>query len=389
MSVDISAACFPVEFSLEEMTSSESTIEKKPLAKTILVIRYRFIGDTILTVPFLRNLRAAYPHARIDVLTGPKSGEVLDGCPYIDSQIIYDTTRFHKYDSGSGKARSFASYVLQLRQPKYDLVFVLKRSLSSSLLAFLTGAKRRVGYAMKGKGQLLRNLLLTDKVAWREDIHEVDSLLSVLEAVGIAVPQEKRALESWVTASELATVNDLGLLAPLQAASKKMVLIHAAAAHPDKLYPLASWAALIKRLHSELDLVPVFSGDTQDMALYEELAALSGLQSVAINFAGLLSLRESMALYSLMSLAVCVDSGPAHLCAAAQVPTIAIFGPTDPVRWQPYGEANTAVFYSTLPCRPCNYHKVCHNRECLTELSPDLIFEKCLNVYRPVLKREQ
>jgi heptosyltransferase-2 len=371
------------------MISNKSNIERKPIANSILVIRYRFIGDTILTVPFLRNLRAAYPHARIDVLTGPKSGEVLDGCPYIDSQIVYDTTRFHKYDSGSGKPRSFASYVLQLRRSKYDLVFVLKRSFSSSLLAFLTGASRRVGYAMKGSGQLLRNWLLTDKVAWREDIHEVDSLISVLEAVDIAVPPEKRTLESWVTAAELAKVYDLGLLASPQASGKKFVLIHAAAAHPDKLYPLASWASLIKRLHNELDLVPVFSGDKQDTALYQELATLSGLQSVALNFAGRLSLRESMALYSLMSLAVCVDSGPAHLCAAAQVPTIAIFGPTDPVRWQPYGEANTAVFDSTLPCRPCNYHKVCHNRECLTELSPDLIFEKCLNIYRPVLKREQ
>lgn len=371
------------------MTSNRSNTARKPIANSILVIRYRFIGDTILTVPFLRNLRAAYPHARIDILTGPKSGEVLDGCPYIDSQIVYDTTRFHKYDSGSGKPRSFASYVLQLRRSKYDLVFVLKRSFSSSLLAFLTGARRRVGYAMKGSGQLLRNWLLTDKVAWREDIHEVDSLISVLEAVDIAVPPEKRTLESWVTDAELAKVYDLGLLASPQASGKKFVLIHAAAAHPDKLYPLASWASLIKRLHDELNLVPVFSGDKQDTALYQELATLSGLQSVALNFAGRLSLRESMALYSLMSLAVCVDSGPAHLCAAAQVPTIAIFGPTDPVRWQPYGEANTAVFDSTLPCRPCNYHKVCHNRECLTELSPDLIFEKCLNIYRPVLKREQ
>lgn len=353
----------------------------KPQANSILVIRYRFIGDTILTVPFLRNLREAYPHARIDVLTGPKSGEVLDGCPYINSQIIYDTTRFHKYDSGVGKTRSFASYVWQLRQPKYDLVFVLKRSFSSSLLAFLTGAQRRVGYALKGSGQLLRNLLLTDKVAWREDIHEVDSLISVLEAVAIDVPTHKRALESWVSDSELAKVKETGLLDSTLAANKKMVLIHAAAAHPDKLYPLSSWAELIKRLHQELDLVPVFSGDKQDAALYQELAALSGLESIALNFAGRLSLRESMALYSLMSLAVCVDSGPAHLCAAAQVPTVAIFGPTDPVRWQPYGERNAAVFDSTLPCRPCNYHKVCDNRECLTELSPDQIFEKCLNVY--------
>ncbi len=353
---------------------TEQKIATKPDGKQILVIRYRFIGDTILTVPFLRNLRSAYPSARIDVLTGPRSGEVLDGCPYIDEQIVYDTTRFHKYDSGEGKARTFASYIWQLRKRKYDLVFVLKRSFSSALLAFLTGAKRRVGYAATG-----RNFLLTDKVEWRQDIHEVDSLLSVLEAVSIDVSPAGRSLEAWVSEAELQKVR---ALEPSLSTKQKYVLIHAAAAHPDKLYPLASWSKLIKRLYNEVGLIPVFSGDQQDVALYQELTALSGLDGTALNFAGRLSLRESMALYSLMNLAVCVDSGPAHLCAAAQVPTIAIFGPTDPVRWRPYGPNNQAVFDVDLPCRPCNYHKVCDNRECLTELSSDFIFEKCLNVYQ-------
>lgn len=367
-------------------TTSTTTSTLKPVGKRILVIRYRFIGDTILTVPFLRNLRKAYPDSRIDVLTGPRSGEVLDGCPYIDEQIVYDTTRFHKYDSGSGKPRSFASYVGELRARKYDLVFVLKRSFSSSLLALLTGAKRRVGYSMGGLKNLPRDIMLTDPVPWRQDIHEVDSLISVLEAVGIEVAADERELESWVSEAELASVKAVEprLESNLQAADggKKMVLIHAAAAHPDKLYPLESWAKLIERLYNELDLIPVFSGDKQDQALYEQLGDMTGLKEVALNFAGKLSLRESMAMYSQMSLAVCVDSGPAHLCAAARVPTLAIFGPTDPVRWGPYGARNAAIFDDTLPCRPCNYHKVCQRRECLTELSADLIFDKCLNMYR-------
>jgi heptosyltransferase-2 len=130
-------------------------------AGRILVIRYRFIGDTILTVPFLRNLRKAYPHARIDVLVGPTSGQVLDGCPYIDSTIEYDTTRFHKYDRGDGGKRSFWSYFFELRKHKYDLVFVLKRSLSSAVLAFGTGARHRVGYASHG-----RQLRLSRPAVW-------------------------------------------------------------------------------------------------------------------------------------------------------------------------------------------------------------------------------
>ena len=100
------------------------------LAKKVLVIRYRFIGDTILTVPFLRNLRYAYPDATIDMLVGPQSGTVLENCPYLNELIVFDTTRFHKYDKGEGKTHNFWSYAWELRQRKYDLVFILKRSFS-------------------------------------------------------------------------------------------------------------------------------------------------------------------------------------------------------------------------------------------------------------------
>ena len=56
-------------------------------------MRYRFIGDTILTIPFLRNLRYAYPDAQIDMLVAPVSGEVIDKCPYVDNFIYFDTTK--------------------------------------------------------------------------------------------------------------------------------------------------------------------------------------------------------------------------------------------------------------------------------------------------------
>ena len=73
----------------------------------ILVVRYRFIGDTILTVPFLRNLRRAYPYAKIDMLVSPISGDLLETCPYIDNLIYFDTTRKHRYEYGNTEKKSF------------------------------------------------------------------------------------------------------------------------------------------------------------------------------------------------------------------------------------------------------------------------------------------
>jgi len=334
-------------------------------AKRILVIRYRFIGDTILTVPFLKNLRAAYPHAQIDVLVGPTSGQVLEGCPYVDNLIVFDTTSFHKYDRGAQKKRHFLSYAWEVRKRSYDLVFALKRSFSSGLLAWLSGAKYRVGYATQG-----RNWLLTHPVEWNQHIHEVESTLDVLKAAGVTIVNNQ--LESWISPEETQAIQQI---VPELCQDRPRILIHAAAAHPDKLYPIEHWAKIIQKLHTEHNALPFFTGDAQDYQLYEQLQRLSGVQGV--NLAGKLSLRQSMALYKQLSMAVCVDSGPAHLAAASGIPTIALFGPTDPVRWRPWGSQHQALFDDTLSCRPCHYKKVCEDRPCLTQLSPDVILDRC------------
>jgi heptosyltransferase II len=331
-------------------------------AKRILVMRYRFIGDTILAVPFLRNLRAAYPDAVIDVLVGPESGKVLEGCPYVNELIPFDTTKFHKYDRGEGKPKSLLSYAFELRKRQYDLVFVLKRSLSSAFLAWMTGARYRVGYDTQG-----RSLLLTHPFPFRSHVHEVESVLDALRAARI--PVNDKHLEAWTTREEQ---NELKEIAPEVFATRgTKILIHAAAAHPDKMYPLKLWAEVMKVLKQRHDATFFFTGAERDYALYEELQALAGVEGV--NLAGKLSLRLSIALLQNMHAAACVDSGPAHLGAAANIPVVALFGPTDPVRWGPWGDKHTTVT-NNLPCRPCNYKKSCGDRrECLTELDPSRI----------------
>jgi heptosyltransferase-2 len=327
-------------------------------AQRILVMRYRFIGDTILTVPFLRNLRYAAPHAKIDVLVGPQSGQVLKGCPYVDNLIEFDTTRFHKYDTGEGKKKSFLNYAFQLRKEKYDTAFVLKRSLSSAFLSLCIGAKQRIGYSAKG-----RDFLLTKTAPFNQSIHEVESTLDVLRCADI--PIVDKHLEAWISDEERAGLLEI---APELKGQNRLVLIHAAAAHPDKIYPIESWAEIVRSLNHNWGLTPVFSGSATDKELYENLEFLANVS--CLNYAGRLSLRQSMALYERVDLSICVDSGPAHLSAAVGTPTVALFGPTDPVRWRPWGEKHLAIYNDALPCRPCNYKKTCNNRECLTELSP-------------------
>ena len=161
----------------------------KLTAKKILVMRYRFIGDTVLTVPFLRNLREAFPAARIDLMIEPFSGQVIEGCPYVDRVVPFEFKTIHTYSAATerGKLAGYIHYWKLIKEERYDAAFVLKRSLSSALLVRAAGVLRRIGFATEGRG-----MLLTDRVVYRHNQHEVENFLDCLRAVD--VPIRSRAL---------------------------------------------------------------------------------------------------------------------------------------------------------------------------------------------------
>ncbi|NIQ14666.1 MAG: glycosyl transferase, partial [Candidatus Dadabacteria bacterium] len=162
----------------------------------ILVLRYRFIGDTILTVPFLRNLKRAYPGGKIDMVVAPYSSDVLIGNPYVDEFIVYDPPTIHADSRGQHNTlKSKYQFIRSLRKKQYDKAYVLKRSLSSALIAFLSGAKERVGFDTEKRG-----FLLTKRVPYYHDRHEVTNFLSILEADGIPVADDY--LEAWLSDGE-------------------------------------------------------------------------------------------------------------------------------------------------------------------------------------------
>lgn len=151
--------------------------------KRILVMRYRFIGDTLLSVPFFRNLRRAYPNAIIDALLAPDSAELLRDCPYIDHVFV-----LYK--------KQFWATLWTLRQQGYDRVYVLKRSLSSAWLAFCAGIPERIGFTGLGCDPG-RRFLLTRCVTYPDTLgmHERNRFLSVLETEGHTL--DDRHLEAW------------------------------------------------------------------------------------------------------------------------------------------------------------------------------------------------
>jgi heptosyltransferase-2 len=327
-------------------------------AKKILVMRYRFIGDTVLTVPFLRNLRAAFPDARIDLMLEPFSGQVIEGCPYVDRIIPFELKTIHKYSTQSDRGRlgAYLHYCSLIRRERYEAVFVLKRSLSSALLVWAARVPRRIGFATEG-----RQFLLTDPVDYRHDQHEVENFLDCLRALDI--PIGSTDLELWTTPEQDAKARELFSHAGWKDGDLKVV-IHAAASLPAKQWPLDRFAEVMHELRDKHRARFVYTGAKGDSPLYESIETFGPFDG--LNLCGVTSLRENIAVYRACDLFFGVDSGPMHMAAAAGVPVVALFGPTDERKWGPWGNGHTIVS-KYLACHPCKPHK-CGDHQCMDRI---------------------
>lgn len=342
--------------------------------KKILIIRYRFVGDTVLSIPFIKNARENFPDAQIDVLVSPNSGELLEGNPDINNVLYLDTAKKHKYEKTNNTTNTSKTYksfffcATALRKEKYDLVFVLKRSFSSALLSFLSGAKTRIGF-----GTEFRSFLLTCPVKYKGNIHESENFLNCLTPLKIKA--RKYYPEIYPDEREKNKAN--GFVVRLDKFKPK-VLIHASSAHSYKMWPLRYFAQVMDKLFTDHEAQFVFTGAKSDKHIYEKILSFSKKRSrfKILNLCGLTTIKECFAIYKGLDLAICVDSGNAHLAAAADIPTHVLFGPTRKEKWLPLGKKVFPIsLEQPLPCQPCDVKIFCSHKNCMKLLKPQKVLE--------------
>lgn len=314
---------------------------KGEAGKRILVLRYRFIGDTILTVPFLRNLRRAEPDAHIVWVVAPGSSDMVQGIPYVDEMLFWDPVTIHADSRGAHRTLGAKwRFIKELRAQRFDKAYVLKRSLSSAIIAWLSGARERVGFDTEGRGGLL-----TRRVPYRHDRHEVLNFLEVLRADGVPVTDDY--LESWSTAEELKKADEL-LASEGFAPGERFAIIHPFAAIPQRGWHLEDFARLAALLGEDGLRVAVL-GAPRERGIFEQSRDLF---NGCADLVGKNDLRTSMALLRRAALFVGNDSGIMHLAAAAGTPLVALFGPQSPVKFGPWSE-RARIIYKQFPCSPC------------------------------------
>jgi heptosyltransferase II len=322
----------------------------------ILVMRYRFIGDTVLAIPFLRNLRLAFPDAIIDVLAEPISGETLVHCPYINEVLFYNPRLKGEAKKKSPHPTSVLSCAAMLRKRKYDSVYILRRSFSSALIPLFAGIPHRVGFATDGRSWLLQ------RTAPYADKHEVECFLDLLRADNIPVISTHN--ENWSAPN-----TDQKVASLLPASNRKRVFICAKSVFGPKDWLVERFSEVIEWLIREQHCEVHFCDAPSNAYYYESIMAgvSNDLHEHVIDWSTRLRIRDVNSLFKHMDLAFGIDTGLLHIAASFHVPVVALFGPLEPWRWHPWDTQHTiirpSVFTGDLPLAQITAAQACSAME--------------------------
>jgi len=307
--------------------------------RSVLIVKLRSIGDTVLTTPSLYALKRFLPQARVDILLEDWVAPVLEGFTCVDNIITLKR----------GSASSRARVARQLRSPRYDVAYNLHGGTTATLLTRASGAKRRVGYAAYQYSRLYTHLAPSSLLLWKRDTcHSVEQQLALLGWTGVPVtdrPPTQLTVTDHAATSVSARLRQAGL-----GEQTPFAVIHPAAAFATKQWATEKFARVAEHLAGR-GLAVVVTTAPAEALIAAELKNGSSAPIVAFTD---LSLPEVTALTARARLFVGNDSGIAHIAAAVGLPVVVIFGSSNIGHWGPWATAPAEVVFEEMDCQPCH-----------------------------------
>lgn len=314
----------------------------------ILVIRFRFIGDVLLTTPALQALRRRFPQCYLAMLTDAAAAEVVEGHPALNEVIVFKQTG---HERGWERWRRYWHLMRYIRRQRFDLVFNLQPGDRGGLVAWWSGARWRVGYDRPGERMFFYNVKAPYNTGAR---YRVEHVLDALRAVGIEAD---------------ATPPSLGLTAADRAAAdayddghRPLIILHPGRPDTRKTWLDERFAELADALIAQHGARVVFAGAPSEVARVQRIAAAMRHPSESV--AAKLTLKGLAALMERADLFIGIDSAPLHLAAAVGTPSVALFGFSNPVEWNPPGAQHIAIH------KPLSHHPCCPPHCCAVGQRP-------------------
>jgi lipopolysaccharide heptosyltransferase II len=326
----------------------------------VLLIRLRLLGDVVFTTPAVRALRRRFPAARLTYLVERAAAPAVLGNPHLDDVIVVPHTR------GVQRVVDDLRLARALRTRRFDLVIDFHGGPRGSWLAWATGAPRRIGYTIPGRGWMY-----TDRIERARELrprHSVENQWDLLAALDVPPPDRTADAVEMIESADARGRVDRRLSEAGVTPEAMLVVLHVSAGNPFRRWPAQAFAELAARL-AAVDAsrrVVLTSGPSESGAADAvATAARDRLGDAAgrVLRCGEFDLPDLRALIGRASLFVGGDSGPLHVAATTGTPIVGIYGPTLAARSEPWRDARLvaeAIEPGPLPCRPCD------QRACVT-----------------------
>ncbi|MBP8696794.1 MAG: lipopolysaccharide heptosyltransferase II [Syntrophobacterales bacterium] len=329
---------------------------------SVLIRGTNWIGDVVMTFPAMAAVRATLPKARITVLVKPWVADLVRMHPAVDDVLVYE--RPGRHDG----LRGLFALARELRQRRFDAAILLQNAIEAAVIARLAGIPVRAGYDTDARGPLLTHPVKLNPSV--KTVHQSLYYLGMLEALGFEpsgtsvsiVPTEEqqraagRHLAEWGIAGRRPLVG----MAP------------GAAYGPAKRWFPERFAAVADRLAERFACPVLLFGSAGDRASTEAVQAAA--KTALVDIAGRTSLGDAIALIACCDLFITNDSGLMHVAGALGVPTVAVFGSTDPKTTYPLGE-RTVLVRRPVDCSPCLRQECPTDFRCMDLVTVDEVLE--------------
>jgi heptosyltransferase-1 len=355
-----------------EHTNSMSLAEPKRL----LIVKLSSIGDVVQSLPVATALRRRFPDAYLAWAVGPAAADVLVGHPHLDRVLIVGGLPGRKSEDADVLPPLAALPGLRraLRKIGFDTTLDLQGLFKSALIAWLTGAQRRLGYRTLHEGTFLFNNRRL--VPNRRDVHAVDSYLDFVEVLGA----DRSPVEFSIATSDV----DREAVDELLDGGDTLAALIPGARWDSKIWPPERFAAVADVLADHFGLASIVVGASRDTGLAGRIR--SAARRPILDLTGRTTLGQLAEVFRRCRLTVGNDTGPLYISSAVGTPTIALFGPSDARRLGPYGDGH-AKLVTEAKCAPCR-NRTCADRTCMDSIAPEQVIEAARGLLRKKQERQ-
>ena len=364
------------------------------LARRILFVKLAEQGSTVLAVPAIRRAIELAGRENVYFVVFEDNRFILDLLELIPEQNVITIRAQGFLRMGASAWRA----IRRLQQLKLDAVVDMEFfSRGSAAIAFLSGAKARVGFHAFFGGGPYRGDLMTHRLSYNSRLHTTTTFRVLVEALNhdpaqlpvldFAPPDTAFDMPAFVP--KPGETESVEMMLPRSNGRRMPIILlnpNASDLLPLRQWPREQYSQLAHRLLAELpEIQIVFTGAPEEAI---EIGALVGQINSArcVCLAGKTTLRQLMVLYTLSEVLVTNDSGPAHFATLTPIHTVTLFGPETPALFGAPTSRNLPL-WAGLSCSPCvnaynNRQSTCRDNRCMKQITVNQVFDEVCRIFR-------